>query len=293
MTEAVGAGSRLLVNPTAGRRGSARRLARLAARYGLECSPTRSAAETEAAARRAATEGKDRLLVAGGDGTLHHAIRGLAGSSCALGIVPRGSGNDLAQALGIARPMPNAIERALIGTPHRIDLGRAEQIPFAGAAGIGIVGDVLDYLEAHVRRWRGPWLYPYALLRTLRAFVPPRVRLEFEGGEYEGAVMLAVLANSPRFGAGMRIAPDARLDDGWLSLVVVEAMPALKLLALFPRVYRGRHIGHPAVKTFRVRGATLYCERPMKIYGDGEHLLDTRPEGTRFEIWPEALGVVT
>ncbi len=238
-------------------------------------------------------EGRDRILVAGGDGTLHHAIRGLAGSECALGIIPWGTGNDLAGALGVAREAGRAIERAVRAAPRRIDLGRAGPVPFAGAAGIGVVGDVLEFLEARSRRWRGSWLYPYALLRTLRAFVPPRVRIEFEGGGYEGKVMLAVLANSPRFGGGMRIAPDARLDDGLLSLVVVEAMPALRLLALFPRVYRGRHVGHPAVKTFRVRGATLYCDRHAKVYGDGEYLLESGPAGARIEIWPGALRVVT
>jgi diacylglycerol kinase (ATP) len=264
----------------------------LCAPYALEWRSTRSPAETTAEARRAAAEGLDRLLVAGGDGTLHHAIRGLAGSDCALGIVPRGTGNDLAGALGIGGPVRQAIERALGGTPRRIDLGRAGALPFAGAAGIGVVGEVLDYLEARSRRWRGPWLYPWALLRTLRAFEPPRVRLEFEGGGYEGAVMLAVLANSPRFGAGMRIAPDARLDDGWLSLVVVQAIPPLRLLALFPRVYRGRHIGHPAVRTFRVRGASLFCDRPARVYGDGEPLLEAGPDGVRVESWPGALAVV-
>jgi diacylglycerol kinase family enzyme len=90
----------------------------------------------------------------------------------------------------------------------------------------------------------------------------------------------------------MRIAPAARLDDGRLDLVVLEAMPVLELLALVPLVYRGAHVRHPAVHSFRVRWARLAADRPLTIYADGEPLGPLDAEGTTIEVWPGALRVV-
>src|SRR5262249_56341071 len=110
-------------------------------------------------------------------------------------------------------------------------------------------------------------VYPYAVLHTLATFKPPRLRVEHDQGTFEGGAMFAVAANLPRFGGGMRIAPDARIDDGLLDLVIVREIPRRTLLSVFPRVYTGRHVTHPAVTLVRTSRVTITLDRDMTIYG--------------------------
>jgi diacylglycerol kinase (ATP) len=243
-------------------------------------------------ARRAADLGLDRVIVAGGDGAVHYALQGLAGSDCALGIVPVGSGNDLARALGVDPDPAVALRRAMEGASKAIDLGRIGNRVFAGVVGLGIDGDVCRRVQEQARWLPASAAYAYAALRSLIRFKPPHLRVEYEDGSYEGRVLLAGLANSPLFGGGMRIAPGAVLDDGWLDLVIVEQVPLPTLLRVFPRVYRGRHLSHPAVHCARVRRATFQADPPRTFYADGEPLMDSRDTPTSVEVWPGALRVV-
>ena len=149
----------MLYNPVAGRGKLAEALERLADPHSLELVPASDPAATRALAAELAAS-HPRVLVAGGDGTVHHAIRGVAGSPTILGIVAAGTGNDFARALGLPVAIEPAIERALSAAPSRIDLGRAAGVPFAGIAGIGIVADVLTYLDEFTRRYRGNWVSP-------------------------------------------------------------------------------------------------------------------------------------
>jgi diacylglycerol kinase (ATP) len=284
--------ARLLYNPSSAGGRWAGRLERLAREHGLEVCPSRSAEELTEQALLAAERGHERLLVAGGDGTVHHAIRGLAGTDCALAILPTGTGNDLARALGLERDLARAVSRALSGRPRRIDLGRIDGRPYAGVAGLGLDGEVNRFLARRASGPRRAWLYAYATLRTLLSFEPPGVRLEAHGQRYEGPVLLVALANSPLFGGGMRIAPRARMDDGWLDLVIIEPISLARLVVLFPRVYRGTHVDHPAVHSRRVRRATLSCSSDLTLYADGEPVIPVRSSETTIEIWPGALRVI-
>lgn len=282
----------LLLNPTSGRGRAAALRERLSQVTGLEIRVTESAGELTERARRAVAGGADRLLVAGGDGTLHHAIQGLAGSRCALGIVPAGRGNDLARGLDLPLDPVAAARRALAGRPHRIDLGRIGGRLFAGVAGIGFDGEVARRASRTARLVRGRWIYPCALVRTLFSFEAPTLSIDHDGGSFHGRAMLAVLANGPCYGGGMYIAPRAKLDDGWLELVIVNELSPLRLLALLPRVYRRRDDPHPAVRRQRVRQAAIRSDRPLTFYGDGEPLAEIQPAGTTVDVWAGALGVL-
>jgi diacylglycerol kinase (ATP) len=283
----------LLLNPSAARgRQSAEWLRPLTRRRDLELVTTEDAAQMTQLARRAATQGADRVLVAGGDGAMHHAIQGLVGTDCALGIVPIGTGNDLARALDLDSDPRRAAEAALNGEPRRIDLGRIGDRYFVGVAGLGFDTEVNEYVRDRCERLRGRWAYPWAVLRTLGGFQPPRLKIEHDAGAWEGRAVLAALANSPFFGGGMRIAPAARLDDGLLDLIIIERIPKLKLVLLFPRVYSGSHVRHPRVRTLRTPGATLRADRTLTFFADGEPLFPVSPAGTRVEVCPRALSVI-
>ncbi|MCP3979852.1 MAG: diacylglycerol kinase family lipid kinase [bacterium] len=282
----------LLLNESAGR-GLATDLARaVEGRALLEPRWIAGPDQMTAAAAEAARQGHPRVLVAGGDGTLHRALRGLAGTRASMGLIPCGTGNDLARALGLPLDPVRALKVALEGTQRRIDLARIDGKPFAGVAGIGIDGAVNRYLSRRNLRRRGPWIYPYALLRVLPSYEPPLLTAEFDGGRFEGRVMLAAVANSPVFGGGMRVAPEARLDDGYLDLVLVKAFSKLNLLKLLPRVYRGTHTTHAAVEVHRVRRVSLHVRGAATFFADGEPVADVGERPSTVEVWPGALGVV-
>jgi diacylglycerol kinase (ATP) len=282
----------LLYNPASGRGGWDSRLERLGLERGLEVVRTAGPQELTDQARRAADAGHERVVVAGGDGTVHQVIQGLAGSECALAILPTGTGNDLARVLGVERDPERALTRALTRRPQWIDLGRVDGHPYAGVAGLGLDGAVNRFIQEGSHRLHGTWLYAYATLRAVIGFRPPLVRVDYDDGRHEGPAWLAALANSPQFGGGMRLAPAARLDDGWLDLIIVEAVSLLRLLVLFPRIYRGTHVEHRAVHSRRVRRATLHCSPALTFCADGEMLFPVRSTGSSIEVWPRALRVV-
>ena len=286
---------RFLLNPAAGRWGAAARLDRLrvlASAAGAGLVVSKSGADIAAQARRAVADGVARLVVAGGDGTMHQAAQGLAGSECALGVVPLGTGNDLAGTLGIPADLDAAAARALTGGMRRLDLVRVEETVCIGYAGVGFDSEVTRFAN-EVKRLRGPLVYVYAVLHTLATFKPASMRVVHDGGTFEGRVMFAVVANLPRFGGGMRIAPAALPDDGWLDLVIVRELSRLRLLAVFPKVYRGTHVNHPEIQIVRTRRAEITLDREMTLYGGGEPVA-THAAGQPFvaEVMPGALKVV-
>lgn len=286
--------ARFLVNPGGGRGRAGRHLREirdLAAQAGSEVVLSRDVEHLRSEARRAAGEGVERLLVAGGDGTVHHAMRGLAGSECALAILPLGSGNDLAAALGVPASLAAAAKLGLDGERRRIDLARFGGVPFGCVAGVGFDSEVNRYANA-LRRLRGPLIYVWSVVRVLPRFRPPQVELTHAAGGYRGPAMFVAFANAPRYGGGMRIAPDARLDDGEIDVVVVKALPRLKLLRVFPRVFSGTHTSFPEIEIVRARRAEIALDRPLVAHGDGEPLLEVGSRPVTVEVVPNGLLVV-
>jgi diacylglycerol kinase (ATP) len=286
---------RFLVNPTAGR-GAARErfedLRVLASKSGAGFVVSRNAADLEVQARRAVEDGVERLIVVGGDGTMHLAAQGLAGSDCAMGVVPMGSGNDLAVTLGVPKKLEEAVRRALTGPVRRIDLIRVGETVCIGYAGVGFDSEATRYANT-LKRIRGPLIYPWSVLHTLATFEPPLMKVVHDEGTFLGRAMFANACNLPRFGGGMMIAPRARIDDGVLDLVIVKAIPRLTLLTVFPKVYAGKHVGHPAVTFVRTRRVELTVDREMTMYGGGEPV---RPmvggETVVTDVMPGGLAVV-
>ncbi len=286
---------RFLVNPSSGRGEGARHLDRLrilATHYGAGMAVSRSVGDLPSQAFRAAQEGVERLIVVGGDGTMHFALQGLAGSDCALGVVPLGSGNDLAGTLGVPKGLDAAVERAVSGAIRKIDLIRVGAMFSVSYLGVGFDSEVTRTAN-QVRHLRGPMIYPWAVVKTLTTFKAPHLHVEHDGGYFEGKAMFAVAANLPRFGGGMKIAPDARIDDGLLDLVIVRDISKLGLLRVFPRVYSGKHCDHPAVEIIRTRCAVLSIDRPMYLYGGGEPVRPMAPgDRAELEVLPGALAIV-
>lgn len=289
--------ARMLLNPAAGRGRGRRSLAAIAAaarRHAIELEVPESPAALAECARRAAAEGVERLLVGGGDGTWHQAARALAGSDCALAPIALGTGNDLARELGFALDPAVAIAQAVAAPLARIDLGRAGGGIFCGVAGSGFDSECAEYSK-RVRRLRGPLVYTWSVIRVLAGFVPLRATLDHDGGRFAGEVMFISLANTRWFGGGMQIAPQAEAADGLLDVVIVRRVSRVRLLAVFPRVYSGSHLSHPAISTLRTRRVRLGFDRASMLYGDGEAIVAVPREeegGLEVRLDPRALAVV-
>jgi diacylglycerol kinase (ATP) len=286
---------RFLVNPTAGGGRGGRRLRlirRRAAELGAEVHVSCSGPDLTSQARRAVEDGVERLVVAGGDGTFHLAVQGLAESPCELALVPVGRGNDLATSVGLSARFGQALELAVSGKARVVDLGRAGRTWFASYGGVGFDSAVSRTAEGQPRWWPDSITYIVAVLRTLAGFRPPRARVEYEGGRFEGGVMFVTACNAPYFGGGMRIAPEARMDDGRLDLVIVRAISKLELLRVFPRVYRGTHIRHPGVRIHRTRWARLEFTPSALLGSDGELVERVGDEALEVTVHPGALKLV-
>lgn len=285
---------RFLVNPAAGG-GKARRalevLSRAAGELGAPLHTSHDLEDLVASSRQAAADGVERLLVAGGDGTFHHVAQGVAGTDCALGLIPLGRGNDLAGTLDVEGDLEKAIETAVTSPISRFDLGRVESWVFNGYCGLGFDSAAARRAHRGSRVFRGPLAYPAAVLGTLASFRAPVVVVEHDEGVFEGRAMFVTVCNCPRFGGGMMIAPEARMDDGLFDLVIVEEVSKLNLLRVFPRVYKGTHQGHPAIRIIRTRSATIRVDPPQWLFSDGEPVREVRDEAIQAEIWPGALRV--
>ncbi len=294
MTRRVG----LLVNPTAGKGRGARAGAQIAARLAetgqevVRLSDRTAAAAGERAAREIAA-GLDVLVVVGGDGMVHLGAGLCARTETALAVVAAGSGNDVARTLGVpVHDEDAALAMIAAGRTRRIDLGR--QVDGDGAtrwfAGVLCAGfDALVNERANRWTWpRGRMRYNLAVARELPVFRPIPYTLTLDGVRQEAEAMLVAVANGTSYGGGMRICPEAEMDDGLLDVFVVDRMAVPTLVRLFPRVFRGTHVDHPAVRIERARRVRL--EAPgIVTYADGERF---GPLPLEVEVDPGALHVV-
>jgi diacylglycerol kinase (ATP) len=284
----------VIVNPAAGR-GRTRRLlpelARAVTESGFDTQLVVSADPSEPAALAEAAAHAERDLVAvGGDGVAGVVAGVAATTGRRFTVVPTGSGNDFARALGISVKRPLDALRVL-GTDGRdvvIDLGRVNGRPFTTVAATGF--------DAEANRWAnsvtslsGTPLYLAAVVRTLATYRPRRFRLTIDASSYELDAWLLATANGPAYGGGMRIAPEAELDDGLLDVIVIGPLSVPRFLIAFPRVFGGTHVTHPAVSCFR--GARVRIESldgDLDVFADGERV---GPMPAALEAWRRALTV--
>lgn len=231
------------------------------------------------AARNAVALKPDALVVVGGDGMVSLGANLLAGTKVPLGIVPSGTGNDMARGLGI--PLGNAeaaIEQlldALHRPPRIIDAGRirtaaGDESWFACVLSAGF--DAVVNERANLMRWpKGASRYNIALLRELAMLKPIRYRLRLDGVVVETDAMLVSVGNNTSMGGGMLVTPDARLDDGEFDVLVVHPLSRLAFLRIFPRVFKGTHTSDPRVKVYRARSIRIEAEGVV-AYADGERV---------------------
>jgi diacylglycerol kinase (ATP) len=245
--------------------------------------------ESQALAREAVESGAGALVVVGGDGMVHLGLQAVAGRDVPFGVIPAGGGNDFARALGIPFKDPVAAADVVIGGHERkVDLGRAGDTWFGCVVAAGFDARVND--RANRMRWpRGRMRYNLAMLAELGVFRPVPYVLELDGERWETSAMLVTIGNAPSYGGGMKVIPDARLDDEMLDVMVVKPISKVRFLRVFPKVYSGTHVHLPYVEVRRAR--TIRAQAPgITAYVDGERLA---PLPLTFEAMPAAVRVLT
>ncbi|MEV0785296.1 diacylglycerol kinase [Streptomyces sp. NPDC050423] len=271
----------LFVNPTAGRgRGAhAAQPAASALRdagFSVRTVLGEDADDALRRAREAVAGGTGALIAVGGDGMASLALQAVAGTRTPLGVVAVGTGNDFARALGLPIRDPAAAGRlaaeALKGSVVReIDLGLVGDRWFGSVLASGFDSRVND--RGNRMRWAGGrFKYDLAILAELAAFRPIAYRLSLDGGPVrEIEATLIAVGNGSTYGGGMRICADAVMDDGLFDVTVVGDCSRTTLLKVFPKVYKGTHLGHPVVTVHRVSSITLEAVG-VTAYADGEPL---------------------
>ncbi|MBU2548981.1 MAG: YegS/Rv2252/BmrU family lipid kinase [Proteobacteria bacterium] len=241
-------------------------------------------------ARAAAESGVDRVVVVGGDGSFHYALNGLVGTDIPVALISCGRGNDFRRNAGLPKGIPQAVDVALDGEIRPLDLIWTGSRYYIGVGGVGFDSEVTECANTQIPLFTGTLAYTLAVFYMLYAFVPKRLRIVHDQGVYENQVMLAVFGNSKSYGGGMKITPEAEMDDGLIDVVLAERLSIPSLLGLLTKVFSGSHLGHPAVKSFRTTRAELTSPDKMELYGDGEYIA---PVPVTLEIRPRAVKVMS
>jgi YegS/Rv2252/BmrU family lipid kinase len=299
----------VIANPRSRNRAASRRLKSLEAKLrsalgplDIEC--TRAPRDAERIAREGVRSGIERIIVAGGDGTLSEVVTGLLsaqlGDYAVIGLLPLGTASDFARGLGQPPDVDAAIERLAAGKTLRADAGRVtyrtddrQEVTgyFANVASFGLSGVVDELVNRTTKVFGGRMSYMIGTVRGIARYRSGPVSISIDGElVFDGPLSVAAVANGPYFGGGMRVAPNARIDDGLFDWVIVPGMSRCALLRKFPLLYRGSHIRDPQI--LQGRGRVIEAcgvAGPIRLDVDGESL-GVLP--ARFELLPGAITLI-
>jgi YegS/Rv2252/BmrU family lipid kinase len=299
----------VVANPVSRHGTTGRRWPRLEAQLrdafgALEVQTTRGPGDAERIAGEAARAGVRRIVVAGGDGTVSQVASGVLaaglGREVELGVLPLGTGGDLARSLGIPRRVGDAIRCLAEGRAQAMDAGRIEYLDsddatgvgyFVNIASIGASGEAVALVDRASKRLGGTAAFAIGTVRAILKHRPEPVVVRVDGEVvHEGPLSLAAAANGRRFGGGMLVAPDAKLADGVLDVVVISGLSRAGLIARLPGIYTGGHLRDPAVRAHRGRRVEFRTSgRGLALEADGE-LLGRTP--AVIEVLPGALTLI-
>ena len=258
---------------------------------------TKSALELESFAQNAISQGRRALFAMGGDGTFQALTNAAFGAEVLLGVLPVGGGNDFAAALGLPDDPLKAADAILQGKPRFVDLLRLRTAEgrirlYAGGGGIGLDAEAARYASGTYRSFPGRSRYIASALHALVGFVPFEVRVDFPGSDLipeEAQALVVAALNTPTYGAGLRLAPGATLEDGSVHVVLIEDIGKMGVLRLLPRLMGSGELRTPRVKRWQVRKVRLTTQKPAVFHGDGEILGSTPVE---IEVAPGAVQVL-
>ena len=240
--------------------------------------------ELSHAATDAYKRGIRNFLIVGGDGTVHHFVNALRDKDYVFAVLPAGGGNDFAAALNVGATLDQAISRLRFLRPRRLDVMRVRTSEGNDCLAIASCGLGIDARAAHLaaaryRRWKGRSRYLASALHAAVRFQGVEVEVEIEVPQREtirARTLTTSVLNTPTFGAGIRLAPSAKLNDGYLDLALVRYRSLPRLLALIPNLLISGNLPESWVTRFRVKKLRIRTDDPEVVQGDGE-VLGTTP----------------
>jgi diacylglycerol kinase (ATP) len=287
----------VVANPAAGHGRAGRLIGKVTtALYRLrlphEIRVSESGPDVERLARVAAEGGAKIVAALGGDGTVSLAANGILGTGAALAALPAGTGNDFAKGIGAGK-LDTAVE--LLANPKTVDLdvievttGAAKRT-FLNIAGAGFDSEVNETANGMTVKLGATGTYVVALLKTLSRFSPASFTIQVDDERMELDAMLVEVGSGRWTGGGMKVLPNAIMNDGLLDVCIVEALSKPAFLRAFPRVFVGSHTTHPKVRMRTGSKVQLEANRRVLVFADGE-LVGSLP--AIFEVRPAALPVV-
>lgn len=236
------------------------------------------------------------IIVIGGDGTVHEVVSGLVQKEVALGIIPAGSGNDLARSLGVPFDVEMAVERILSGDVRPIDVPKVGGRHYISIAGLGFDGMVAQATnQSKSKRYLnklglGGMSYVMNIFKVLLTYKPSTASIVVDGKmrEFKDVWLIAV-ANMPYYGGGIKICPSAEGDDGQLDICVVSGIGRWELLFVFPLAFNGRHVAHRNVTMLRGCAVQIHSKKPLVMQCDGEVIENEKAD---FKVEKKALNVL-
>jgi len=267
----------LIVNPQAGGGRAAEALpvveatlTALGLRFHTEATESLDHAEELA---RVAVEAGETVAALSGDGLIGKLAGELAGTDGVLAVLPGGRGNDLARALDIPHDPEAAAQVLATGRIRELDLGEVDGRPYIGIASCGFDSEA-NRIANEAPPALGNLVYAYGALRALAAWKPARFELTLDGRGLAFSGYSVAVANSPRYGGGMYMAPSAELDDGMLEVVMSGEASKRRFLRGLPKVFEGTHVDLPSVHVERAREVRIAADRPFTVYADGDPIGD-------------------
>ncbi len=286
----------VIINATASA-GRARRIwpgikDQLATIRSFELAYTQRAGHAMELAREATAAGYELVIAFGGDGTVHETANGImrgGADRTALGIIPAGSGNDIARTLGIPATPVEACEFFREPRTRPMDLIQVGDRYCVGAGGVGFDGEVASLANRWPKYLPGPLTYVFGILVKLATFSPVELEVELDSVLHRTRAFTTALGNTQYYGSGMRICPQAETDDGLVDVVIVGALSKIEVIRMVPSLFKGLHVLHPKVTSYRAREVQVRSKVPLSIQIDGE-LVGKIP--ATFRNVPAALRVV-
>ena len=220
------------------------------------------------------TNSYNKVIAVGGDGLVNLCIQHLAQSGIALGVIPAGTGNDFARAVGVNKMSMTQVFNLYTRTdPVKIDLGHVKsstnEMWFVQVLSTGFDAEVNS--RANKIKWpRGKSKYTIATVRTLARFKPINYKIDIDSRKFDQSAMLFTVANGETYGGGMRICPGASNSDGIFEILLVRPVSRFVLLTIFPKVFKGNHISHRKIDTYRAK--VVKISAPTSAYADGEYV---------------------
>ncbi|BBN99854.1 diacylglycerol kinase [Sporolactobacillus terrae] len=270
--------ARIIYNPTSGRELAKKNIAYILDRLedvGYEASAyaTKYEGDATAGARKAVDRKFDLVVAAGGDGTINEVINGIAEQERRpkLGILPLGTTNDFARAIGIPRDIVKACDVLCEGHEMPIDIGKVNDRYFVNIAGGGKLTELTYDVPSKLKTMLGQMAYFIKGIEMLPSIRPTKVRIDYDDRSFEGDIMLFLVSNSNSVGGFEKLAPEAKMNDGLFDLIILKASNLAEFIRLASMATRGEHMKDPKVIYAQASRIKVESEEKMQLNIDGEY----------------------